>query len=93
MVMADSAARRYFPPQFADELSARYFAQYIFFDPRIPLKARQLSAASGALGIAAFAGFAAVAYRAGVPAIAGLLLFACAMGTANFFWQWHRSKR
>ena len=92
-VVSDREARQYFPPQFQDELSSRYFAAFMLFDRSIPLKARRLSALSAASGIAAFAGFAAVAYRAGNPAITVLLLLACAMGGANGLWQWRRAQR
>jgi hypothetical protein len=92
-VASDLAARRYFPLQFTDEPSSRYYAAFTLFDRTLPLKARRLSAVSAALGMAAFAGFAAVAYRAGNPALAVLLLFACAMGIANVLCQWRRARR
>ena len=70
MAVCDRDGRRHFPPQFADELSSRYFAQYILLYPMIPLKVRRLYVVSSVLGLAAFAGFAAVAYRTSNPVIA-----------------------
>ena len=55
-------ARKYFPLQFADELSALYYMQYVLFDRTIPWQIRRRLAISSTLGTTAFAGFAGVAY-------------------------------
>jgi len=92
-VASDRKARRHFPLQFADELSSRYYAQYMLFNRTIPLTARRLFALSSVFGFAAFAGFAAVAYRSGNPVIAALLLLPCGIGAASIFSQWRRARR
>ena len=78
-------ARKYFPLQFADELSARYFMQDALFNPTIPWEIRRRVAVASALWMVAFA---AVAYLAGNPVIAVLLLLACGFVVANIVWQW-----
>lgn len=93
MTVCDREARRHFPLQFSDELSSRYFAQYMLLHRSIPLKARRLFVVSSVLGIGAFAGFATVAYRTGNPAISVLLILACGTATANLLWQWRRARQ
>lgn len=93
MTVCDREARRYFPLQFSDELSSRYFAQYMLLYRSIPLKARRLFVVSSISGIGALAGFATVAYRTGNPVISALLLLACSTGTANLLWQWRRARQ
>jgi hypothetical protein len=86
-------ARKYFPLQFADEYSARYFMQYVLFDRTIPLEIRRRFAVSSALSMVAFAGFAAVAYLSDNPVIAVLLLLICGYAAANVVWQWRSARR
>jgi len=92
-VRAEMNARRYFPPSFADELSSRYFMQYVLFDRTIPLEIRRRFAVSSALSMVAFAGFAAVAYLSDNPVIALLLLLICGFAVANIVVQWRRARR
>jgi hypothetical protein len=93
LARADADARKYFPLQFTDELSSRYFMQYVLFDRTIPLEIRRRFAVSSALSMVAFAGFAAVAYLADNPVIAVLLLLICGYGVANIVVQWRRARR
>ena len=93
LARVDADARKYFPLQFADELSSRYYLQYVLFNRSIPLEIRRRFAVSSALAMVAFAGFAAVAYLADNPVIAVLLLLICAYGAANVVVQWRRASR
>jgi hypothetical protein len=93
LARADADARKYFPLQFTDELSSRYFMQYVLFDRTIPLEIRRRVGVSSALSMVAFAGFAGVAYLADNPAIALLLLLTCGAGVANVVLQWRRARR
>ena len=86
-------ARKYFPLQFADELSARYFMQDALFNPTIPWEIRRRVAVASALWMVAFAAFAAVAYLSGNPVIAVLLLLACGFVVANIIWQWRGARQ
>jgi hypothetical protein len=86
-------ARKYFPLQFADELSSRYFMQYVLSNRTIPLEIRRRLAVSSALSMVAFAGFAAVAYLSNNLVIAVLLLLICGFGVANIVWQWRSARR
>jgi hypothetical protein len=90
---ADADARKYFPLQFADELSSRYYMLYVLFNRTIPVEIRRRFAVSSALSMVAFAGFAAVAYLSGNPVIAVLLLLICSFGGANVVWQWRGARR
>jgi hypothetical protein len=90
---ADADARKYFPLQFADELSSRYYMLYVLFNRTIPVEIRRRFAVSSALSMVAFAGFAAVAYLSGNPVIAVLLLSICGFGGANVVWQWRGARR
>ena len=90
---ADADARKYFPLQFRDELSSRYYMLYVQFNRSIPLEIRRRIGVSSALALVAFAGFAAVAYLAGNPVIAVFLLLICGFGVANTVWQWRSAKR
>uniref|UniRef100_Q07J78 Uncharacterized protein n=1 Tax=Rhodopseudomonas palustris (strain BisA53) TaxID=316055 RepID=Q07J78_RHOP5 len=92
-VRAEMSARRYFPPSFADELSSRYFMQYVLFDRTIPLEIRRRFAVSSALSMVAFAGFAAVAYLSDNLVIAALLFLICGYAVANIVVQWRRARR
>jgi hypothetical protein len=92
-VGAEMRARKYFPLQFADELSSRYFMQYVLSNRTIPLEIRRRLAVSSALSMVAFAGFAAVAYLSNNPVIAVLLLLICGFGVANIVWQWRSARR
>jgi hypothetical protein len=85
---ADGDARKYYPLQFRDELSSRYYMLYLLFNRSIPLEIRRRFAVSSALALVAFAGFAAVAYLSGNPVIAVMLLLICGFGVANIAWQW-----
>jgi hypothetical protein len=93
MAYADADARKYYPLQFTDELSSRYYMQYVLFNRSIPLEIRRRFAVSSALALVAFAGFAAVAYLSDNPVIAALLLLICGVGAANIVVQWRRAKR
>ena len=86
-------ARKYFPLQFADELSSRYYMLYVLFNRSIPLEIRRRIGVSSALASVAFAGFAAVAYLSGNPVIAVFLLLICGFGVANTVWQWRSARR
>ena len=86
-------ARKYFPLQFADELSARYFMQYALFNPAIPWEIRRRVAVASALWMVAFAAFAAVAHLSGYPVIAVLLLLACGFVVASIIWQWRGARQ
>jgi len=90
---ADADARKYYPLQFADELSSRYYMMYVLFNRSIPLEIRRRVGVSSALAMVAFAGFAAVAYLADNPVIAVLLLLICGYAVANIIVQWRRAKR
>ena len=90
---ADADARKYFPLQFTDELSSRYYMMYVLFNRSIPLEIRRRFAVSSALAMVAFAGCAGVAYLADNPVIAVLLLLICGYGVANIVVQWRRARR
>src|SRR3954447_17183663 len=90
---ADVDARKYFPLQFAHELSSRYYMQYVLFDPMIPWQIRRRLAISSTLAIVAFAGFAGVAYLSDNPVIAVFLLLICGFAVANIAWQWRSARR
>lgn len=93
LARADADARRYFPLQFTDELSSRYYMMYALSNRSIPLEIRRRLAVSSALALVAFAGFAAVALLADNPVIAVLLLLICGYGVANVVVQWRRARR
>jgi len=90
---AELDARKYFPLQFTDELSSRYYMMYALSNRTIPLEIRRRCAVSSALAMVAFAGFAAVAYLSNNPVIAVLLLLICGYGVANVVWQWRSARR
>ena len=90
---ADADARKYFPLQFRDELSSRYYMLYVQFNRSIPLEIRRRIGISSALALVAFAGFAAVAYLSGNPVIAVFLLLICGFGVVNTVWQWRSARR
>ena len=92
-VRAEMSARRYFPLQFTDDLSSRYYMMYALFNRSIPLEIRRRVGVSHALALVAFVGCAAVAYLADNPVIALLLLLICCVGVANFVLQWRRARR
>lgn len=92
-VRAEMSARRYFPLQFTDDLSSRYYMMYVLFNRSIPLEIRRRFGVSAALSIVAFAGFAAVAYLADNSVIAVLLLLICGYAVANTVVQWHEARR
>lgn len=81
-------ARKYFPLEFTDELSSRYYMMYVQFNRSIPLKIRRRVGVSSALALVAFAGFAALAYLSDNAVIAVFLLLICGVGVANTVWQW-----
>src|SRR5947209_960418 len=85
-------ARKYFPLQFADEVSARYYMMYVLFNRTLPPEIRRRLAVASALSMVAFAGFAAVAYRSDNPIVALFLLLICGFGVANIAWQWRRAQ-
>jgi len=93
LARAAADARRYFPLQFSDELSSRYYMQNVQFNRSIPLEIRRRVGVSSALALMALAGFAAVAYLADNPAIALLLLLVCGFGVANVVAQWRSARR
>jgi hypothetical protein len=86
-------ALKYFPLQFADEMSARYYMLYVLFNRTIPLEIRRRAVAASALWMVAVVGFAAVAYLSDNPVIAVLLLLICGFAVANTVWQWHSARR
>jgi uncharacterized protein (DUF2062 family) len=86
-------ARKYFPLQFTDDLSSRYYMQYVLFNRAIPRDIRRRLAVGSALCIVAFAGFAAVAWLSGNPVIAVVLLLICSIAVANIAWQWRSAKQ
>jgi len=86
-------ARKYFPLQFTDEPSSRYYMQYVLFNRAIPREIRRRLAVGSALCIVAFAGFAAVAWLSGNPVIAVVLLLICSIAVANIAWQWRSAKQ
>ncbi|WP_291863193.1 hypothetical protein [Bradyrhizobium sp.] len=90
---ADADARKYYPRQFADELSSRYYMLSVLSNRTIPLEIRRRFAVSSALAMAAFAGFAAVAYLSNNAVIAVLLLLICGYGVANVICQWRSARR
>jgi hypothetical protein len=90
---AYSDARRYFPLQFSDELSSRYYMRYVLFNRTIPLKIRRRLAVPTTLSLVAFVGFSATAWLFGNPVIAVLLLLICGYGVANIIWQWRSARR
>ena len=90
---ADADARKYFPLQFTDELSSRYYTLYVLFNRTIPLDIRRRFAVSSALSLVAVVGFAAVAYLSDNPVIAVFLLLICGFAVANTVWQWHSTMR
>lgn len=93
LAYADADARKHFPLQFTDELSSRYYMMYVLSNRTIPLEIRRRFGVSSALAMVAFAGFSAVAWLAGNPVIAVLLLLICGFGAANTVMQWRRAKR
>jgi len=86
-------ARKYFPLQFADDLSSRYYMLYVQFNRAIPLGIRRRIAVGTALWMVALAGFAAVAYLSDNPVIAVVLLLICGFAVANTVWQWRSARR
>ncbi len=92
-VRAEMSARRYFPLQFTDDLSSRYYMTSVLFNRSIPLEIRRRVGVSSALSMVAFAGFAGVAYLADNPAIALLLLLVCGLAAAKTVAQWHEARR
>ena len=92
LVRVDADARKYFPLQFSDELSSRYYMLYLLFNRAIPLEIRRRFAVSSALSLVAFVGFAVVAYLSNNPVIAVLLLLICGVGVANVVWQWRSAR-
>jgi hypothetical protein len=92
-VRAEMSARRYFPLQFTDDLSSRYYMMYALFNRSVPLEIRRRVGVSSALSMVAFAGFAGVAYLADNSVIAVLLLLICGAGVANVVLQWRRACR
>ena len=86
-------ARKYFPLQFADDLSSRYYMLYVQFNRAIPLGIRRRIAVGTALWMVALAGFAAVAYLSDNPVIAVVLLLICGFAVANTVWQWRGARR
>ena len=90
---AEMDARKYFPLQFTDELSSRFYLQYVLFNRSIPLEIQRRVGISQALAWVAFVGCAAVAYLADNPVIAVLLLLACGAGVANTVVQWRKARR
>ena len=86
-------ARKHFPLQFSDELSSRYYMQNVQFNRSIPLEIRRRVGVSSALSLVAFVGCAGVAYLAGNPVIALLLLLVCGFGVAHVVLQWRRARR
>ena len=90
---AELSARKYFPLQFTDELSSGYYMQYVLFNRSIPLEIRRRVGVSSALSLVAFVGCAGVAYLAGNPVIALLLLLVCGFGVAHVVLQWRRARR
>jgi hypothetical protein len=64
---ADADARKYFPLQFTDELSSRYYTLYVLFNRTIPLEIRRRFAVASALWLAAVVGFATMAYLSDNP--------------------------
>jgi hypothetical protein len=85
-------ARKYFPLQFADEISAPYYMQHVLFNRTIPPEIRRRVAVSSALALVAFVGFAALAYLSDNPVIAVFLLMICGVGVANTVWQWRNAR-
>ncbi len=92
-VRAGLEARKYVPLQFADELSSRYYMMYALFNRSIPAGIRRRLAVSSALALAALAGFAAVAWLAGNPVVAVMLLLVCGFSAGNVLMQWRDVKR
>jgi hypothetical protein len=90
---ASMDARKYFPLQFADDFSSRYYMMYALFNRAIPLEIRRRFAVSTALWMVAVVGFAAVAYLSDIPVIAVFLLLICGFGVANTVWQWRSARR
>lgn len=90
---AEMSARKYFPLQFADELSSRYYMMYALFNRSIPPRIRRRLAVSSALAMAALMGFAAVAWLSGNPVIAALLLLIWGFGAGNILVQWRSARR
>jgi hypothetical protein len=90
---ADADARKYYPLQFADDFSSRYYMMYVLFNRTIPWEIRRRFAVSAALSIVAVVGFAAVAWLSDNPVIAVLLLLICGFGVANTVWQWRSARR
>jgi len=91
LARADADARKYFPLQFTDELSSRFYP--VLFNRSIPLEIRRRVGVSSALSMVAFMGCAGVAYLADNRVIALLLLLVCAFGVANVVVQWRRARR
>jgi len=86
-------ARKHFPLQFSDELSSPYYMQNVQFNRSIPLEIRRRVGVSSALAFVALAGFAAVVWLAGNPAIALMLLLVGGFGVANVVSQWRSARR
>ena len=93
LARADADARKYFPLQFTDELSSRYYMAYVLFNRSIPLEIRRRVGISSALSLVAFVGFAGVAYLADNPAIVLFFLLTCGVGVASVVLQWRRARR
>lgn len=93
LARADADARPYFPLQFTDELSSRFYLQYVLFNRSISLEIRRRLGVSQALAMVGFVGCAGVAWLAGNPVIAVLLLLVCGFGVANTVVQWRRARR
>jgi hypothetical protein len=92
-VRAGMEARKHFPLQFADELSSRYYMMYALFNRSIPAGIRRRLGVSSALALAALAGFAAVAWLSGNPALAVMLLVICGFSAGNILVQWRSARR
>lgn len=90
---ADADARKYYPLQFADDFSSRYYTLYVLFNRTVPLEIRRRFAVGSALWLVAALGFAAVAYLSDKPVIAVFLLLICGFGVANVLWQWRSARR
>ena len=90
---ASMDARKYFPLQFADDFSSRYYMMYVLFNRAIPLEIRRRFAVSTALWMVAVVCFAAVAYLSDNPVLAVFLLLICGFGVANILWQWRSARR
>jgi len=92
-VRAAADVRKYFPLQFSDELSSRYYMRNVQFNRSIPLKIRRRIGVSSALVFVSLAGFAAVAYLGDNLAVTLMLLLVCGFGIANVVSQWRSARR